>query len=96
MTRNILHEHIIFFQSTFSVQAENFNISTLLISQQKYCINTQKIEISLMKCLYICNTYFFNLLSTEGSGVPKTSWILAIWSTSFEPGNNGCKLKLNI
>ena len=28
-----------------------------------------------------------------GSGEPMTSWILAIWSTSFEPGNNGCKLK---
>lgn len=25
--------------------------------------------------------------------MPKTSCILAIWSTSLEPGNNGCKLQ---
>jgi len=40
------------------------------------------------------DTYFLNLLSTLGSGVPMMSCILAIWSTSLEPGNSGCKLKV--
>lgn len=39
--------------------------------------------------------HLLSLLRTLGSGVPMMSWILAIWSTSLEPGNSGCKLHVH-
>ena len=46
-----------------------------------------------MNNFYVIATHFLSLLSILGSGVPMTSWIFAIWSTSFDPGNKGCKLE---
>ena len=72
----------------FPLQMQTFTISWNIFSFFKQTTdNFQTIDKST------ATTYFFNLLSTEGSGVPKMSWILAIWSTSLEPGNRGCKLK---
>lgn len=44
------------------------------------------------KCYHQRTTHFCNFLRMFGDGVPRTSWILAIWSTSLEPGKRGCKL----
>lgn len=38
-------------------------------------------------------THFLSLSRTLESGVPIMSCILAIWSTSFEPGKRGWRLK---
>ena len=35
---------------------------------------------------------FLNFCSTVGDGVPTTSWILEIWSSSLLPGKSGRKL----
>lgn len=38
-------------------------------------------------------TYCLNFWRRLWSGVPNTSWILATWSNSFDPGKRGFKLK---
>ena len=37
-------------------------------------------------------THCLNLVRVFSAGVPMTSWILEIWSSSLAPGNSGCRL----
>lgn len=38
-------------------------------------------------------TYCLNLVRVLAAGVPMTSWILEIWSSSLAPGKRGCRLE---
>lgn len=38
------------------------------------------------------STYCLNLMRVFSAGVPMTSWIFAIWSSSLAPGKRGCRL----
>lgn len=78
--------------SWFTVDKEN-----PIIYSYDYKIFVKYMTSSLCnssECLWLyAYTYFLNFCSILEGGVPKTSCILAIWSTSFEPGKSGCKLK---
>lgn len=39
------------------------------------------------------HTYCLNLVRVFSAGVPMTSWIFEIWSSSLAPGKRGCKLE---
>lgn len=38
-------------------------------------------------------TYCLNLVRVFSAGVPMTSWIFEIWSSSLAPGKRGCRLE---